>query len=82
MLQSSFLSGSFVKTFIINEIRKSYLNNGKNPNFYYYRDNKMNKIDLIIPEDGILHRAECKTGITFNMSAVAGFKCVENMYMS
>ncbi len=45
-------------------------------------DNKMNEIDLIILEDGILHRAECKTGITFNMSAVAGFKCVENMYMS
>ncbi len=78
MLQSSFLSGSFVKTFIINEIRKSYLNNGKNPNFYYYRDNKMNEIDLIILEDGILHRVECKTGITFNMSAVAGFKCLEN----
>lgn len=78
MLQSSFLSGSFVKTFIINEIRKSYLNNGKNPNFHYYRDNKMNEIDLIILEDGILHRVECKTGITFNMSAVAGFKCLEN----
>ncbi len=78
MLQSSFLSGSFVETYIINEIRKSYLNNGKNPNFYYYRDNKMNEIDLIILEDGILHRVECKSGITFNMSSVTGFKCLEN----
>ncbi len=41
-------------------------------------DNKMNEIDLIILEDGILHRVECKTGITFNMSAVSSFKCVEN----
>lgn len=78
MLQFSFLSGSFVETYIINEIRKSYLNNGKNPNFYYYRDSKMNEIDLIIIEDGILHRVECKSGITFNLSAVEGFKCVEN----
>ena len=78
MLQSSFLSGSFVETYIINEIRKSYLNNGINPNFYYYRDNKMNEIDLIILEDGRLHRVECKSGITFNMSAITGFKCVEN----
>lgn len=78
LLQASFLNGPFVETYIINEIRKSYLNNGKNPNFYYYRDDKMNEIDLIILEDGKLHRIECKSGITFNMSAVKGFKCVEN----
>lgn len=78
MLQSSFLSGSFVETYIINEIRKTYLNNGKTPNFYYYRDNKLNEIDLIILDDGILHRVECKSGMTFNMSAVSGFRCVEN----
>ncbi len=78
MLQSSFLSGGFVETYIINEIRKSYFNNGKNPNFYYYRDSKMNEIDLIILEEGLLHRVECKSGIAFNMSAVGGFKCVEN----
>lgn len=35
MLQASFFNGSFVETCIINEIRKTYLNNGKNPNFYY-----------------------------------------------
>ncbi len=77
MLRSSFLSGSFVETYIINEIRKSYFNNGKTPNFYYYRDNKLNEIDLIILEDGELHRVECKSGITFNMSAIGSFKCVE-----
>ena len=48
VLSSSFLSGRFMETFIINELRKSYINNGKNPNFYYYRDNNMNEIDLII----------------------------------
>ena len=77
MLSSSFLSGSFVETYIINEIRKSYLNNGKTPNFYYYRDSKLNEIDLIVLEDGRLHRIECKSGITFDMSAIRSFKCVE-----
>ncbi len=77
MLSSSFLSGSFVETYIINEIRKSYLNNGKTPNFYYYRDSKLNEIDLIVLEDGRLHRIECKSGITFDMSSIRSFKCVE-----
>ena len=30
VLSSSFLSGRFMETFIINELRKSYINNGKN----------------------------------------------------
>lgn len=76
-LESSFLGGRFVETYIINELRKSYLNNGKNPNFYYYRDNNMNEIDLIIIEDGKMHRIECKSGIKFNMGSVKGFKQVE-----
>ena len=76
-LQSSFLCGRFVETYIVNELRKSYLNNRKNPNFYYYRDTRMNEIDLIIINDGKLHRVECKTGINFNLSAVKAFKQVE-----
>ena len=77
-LESSFLSARFVETYIINELRKSYVNNGKNPNFYYYRDNNMNEIDLIIIEDGKMYRIECKTGINFNLSSIKGFKQVEN----
>ena len=77
-LESSFLSGRFVETYIINELRKSYVNNGKNPNFYYYRDNNMNEIDLIIIEDGKMYRIECKSGINFNLSSIKGFKQVEN----
>lgn len=77
-LKSSIFSGRFVETYIFNEIRKSYINNGLKPNFYYYRDNNMNEIDLIIINKGKLHRIECKSGITYNMSAVKGFKQVEN----
>lgn len=76
-LQSSFLCGRFVETYIVNELRKSYLNNGKSPNFYYYRDTRMNEIDLIVINDGKLHRVECKTGINFNLTAVNSFKQVE-----
>ena len=74
ILQNSNFSGRFVETYIINELRKSYVNNGIEPHFYYYRDNNMNEIDLVIIQDGKLHRVECKSGIKFNNSAVKGFK--------
>ncbi len=74
ILSNSAFSGRFVETYIINEIKKSYLNNGIEPSFYYYRDNNMNEIDLVIIQDGKLHRVECKSGINFNNSAVKSFK--------
>ncbi len=74
ILQNSNFSGRFVETYIINELRKSYVNNGIEPQFYYYRDNNMNEIDLVIIQDGKLHRVECKSGIKFNNGAVKGFK--------
>lgn len=77
-LRISAFSGRFVETYIINEIRKSYMNNGIVPNFYYYRDNHMNEIDLVIVQDGKLHRVECKTGINFNIGTVKGFHQLDN----
>ena len=77
-LRASAFGESFVETYIINELRKKFLNHGKKPNFYYYRDNNMNEIDLVIIDDGIMHRIECKSGITFNNSHVKGFKQLDN----
>ncbi len=78
VLRSSAFSGRFVETYIINELKKSYINNGKEPSFYYYRDNNMNEIDLVIIQDGKLHRVECKCGISFSNKAVKGFKQLDN----
>ncbi len=78
VLRSSAFSGRFVETYIINELKKSYINNGMEPNFYYYRDNNMNEIDLVIIQDGKLHRVECKSGINFNNKVAKGFKQLDN----
>ncbi len=77
ILHSSIYSGRFIETYIINELRKSYINNGVEPRFYYYRDSNQNEIDLVIIQGGKLHRVECKSGITFNLSTVKGFKQLE-----
>ena len=52
VLKNSIFKGRFVETYIVNELRKSYLNNGIRPNFYYYRDNNQNEIDLVILRNG------------------------------
>lgn len=78
ILQNSIFKGRFVETYIVNELRKSYLNNGIKPNFYYYRDNNQNEIDLVILKDGILHFIECKSGVEFNQKDIKGFNQLNN----
>lgn len=74
VLQRSLFKGRFVETYIINEIRKSYRNNGLEDTFYYYRDTNQNEIDLVILKGGVLHFIECKSGIEFSKQDVKAFK--------
>ncbi len=69
-LKNGAMSGAMFETFVINEILKSYANEGMDYDFdvYYYRgkDKKKNdreiegEIDLIIQENGILYPVEIK----------------------
>ena len=75
VLKNSIFSGRFIETFIVNEIIKSYINQGKDykKRIYYYRGKdkvkktkngidsyEENEIDLIIEENGILYPIEIK----------------------
>ena len=73
-LQRSFLKGRFFETFTMNEIRKSYRNEGVDVEMFYYRDNKQNEIDLIFIRDGEIHLAEMKSGTHFSAGDVSAFK--------
>ena len=73
-LRISNLSGAFFETFVVNEIRKTFLNSKKEFNAYYYRDSKQNEIDLIILYEGKLSLIEIKQGVSFHMSDVKGFE--------
>lgn len=77
MLQASFLSARFVETYIINELRKTYLNNGGDVNFYYYRDSNQKEINLLILDDGKIHCVECKSGISYSKKAVSSFDAIK-----
>ncbi len=59
-LEISAMSGAFFETFVVSEVIKSYLNAGKRPPVYYYRDSDQKEIDLIIENNGKLQPIEIK----------------------
>ena len=73
VLKNSIFAGRFVETYIVNEIIKSYKNNNKKTNFYYYRDADQKEIDLIMLDGGTLHFVECKSGISYSKKDVSAF---------
>lgn len=72
-LEISAMAGPYMENYVINEIRKSYVNNGQKPNLSYYRDNNQNEIDLIIQENLKLYLIEIKKGISFNQGHIKSF---------
>ena len=76
-LSVSHFSGHFIETYVINEIIKTYENTNSHAEFYYYRDNEQNEIDLIIQRNGQLSFIEIKSGMKFSKSDVRAFKKFE-----
>ena len=77
-LSRSFMKGRFVETYMANEIRKSYMNNGIDQPIYYYRDSQQNEVDLVIPKNGVLKLIECKSGSKFSASDIKSFSCFDS----
>ena len=65
MLEKSAMAGAFFETYVVSEIYKSYINDGKDFSFYfyYYRDKDNKEIDLIYEEGDSIVPIEIKKGI-------------------
>ena len=61
-LERGAMAGQFFETWVVSEIYKSYINAGKQPPLYFYRDSNKKEIDLLIYQDGILTPVEIKKG--------------------
>ena len=59
-LEAGAKSGEILETFVIAEILKSYLHNGKKPNISFYRDKDKKEIDVILEENGKVYPIEIK----------------------
>ena len=75
-LAISAYSGNIFETYIMSEIIKTYINNGKYPDLYlyYYRDSNKNEIDLLILQNGTIYPVEIKQSANPSKEIVKNFK--------
>lgn len=59
-LENGAMNGAILENYVVSEIRKSYLNSGKEPFMYYYRDKDAREIDIVLEHDGELNPIEIK----------------------
>ncbi|NQT47315.1 MAG: ATP-binding protein [Candidatus Omnitrophica bacterium] len=66
------LKGAIFETFVVSEILKARLNDGKQSNLYYFRDNIGNEVDLILDYGNKVRPIEIKLGKTINSDFFKG----------
>lgn len=76
-LEKGAMSGAFFESYLFSEIYKSYLNAGKEPPVYYYRDKDKNEIDLLLYENGTLYPIEMKKSASPGRDAIKNFKLLK-----
>ena len=60
VLECGAMNGAILENYVVSEIAKTYLNTGREPFMYYYRDKDAREIDLILERDGKLFPIEIK----------------------
>lgn len=76
-LETGAMSGAFFESYVFSEIYKSYLNGGKEPPVFYYRDKDQKEIDLLIYENGTLYPVEIKKAASSGKDAIKHFKVLQ-----
>jgi len=67
-LERSSSSGALFESWMISEFYKGYINAGKTPHFFYYRDQRKLEVDLIIQEGTVLYPIEIKAAARTRIS--------------
>ena len=73
ILQNSYINGAILENYVVGEIRKSYINSGKEISIYYFRDKEQREIDLILESNGLLHPIEIKKSSNPTNSMIKNF---------
>ena len=76
-LEKGAMAGAIFETYVFSEIYKSYLNAGKEPPIFYYRDKDQREIDLLLYQDGALSPIEIKKSASPNKAATRNFHVLD-----
>ena len=76
-LERGAMSGAFFESHVFSEIYKSYLNAGKEPPIFYYRDRDQKEIDLLLYQNGVLSPIEIKKAASPGKTAIRNFDVLQ-----
>lgn len=79
-LERGAMSGAFFESYVFSEIYKSYLNAGKEPPVFYYRDKDQKEIDLLLYQDGVLSPVEIKKAASPGKAAIKNFHILDAVH--
>ncbi|MBQ8417286.1 MAG: ATP-binding protein [Phascolarctobacterium sp.] len=72
-LEKGAMAGAFFESYVFSEIYKSYLNAGKEPPIFYYRDKDKKEIDLLLYQNGEVSPIEIKKAASPGAVAIKNF---------
>lgn len=81
-LEKGAMSGAIFESYVFSEIYKSYLNAGKEPPIFYYRDKDQKEIDLLLYQNGILSPIEIKKAASPGKGAIRNFRVLDPIGMA
>lgn len=76
-LERGAMSGAFFESFVFSEIYKSYLNRGKEPPLFFYRDKDQKEIDILLYQNGVLSPIEVKKAVSPGLGAIKNFDVLD-----
>lgn len=77
ILANGAINGAILENYVVAEIRKTYMNCGKECLMWYYRDKDSNEIDLVIESDGELHPLEVKRSVNPGTELIRAFAILD-----
>ena len=78
-LEKGAMSGAFFESYVFSEVYKSYLNAGKEPPVFYYRDKDQKEIDLLIYQNETLFPIEIKKSASPGKAAIKNFNILNSV---
>lgn len=75
VLERSMYNGAIFETYVVNEIVRSYANQGLDPSkyLYYYRDKDKKEIDILIEDNKTIYPVEIKKNSKIDKDAIKNF---------
>ena len=78
-LQVGTMAGAMYETFVVGEVIKKYIFQGKTPPIYYLRDKEGHEVDLVVEDDG-LHLFEIKLSANIKIENHQGLNYFANTF--